>query len=60
MSQFFPLAHMYAFEPLPGPYAKLRDWADTQAGRVTTFNLALGEIANDVVMNLDIDHTSSS
>ncbi len=60
ISTFFPLAHIYAFEPLPGPYAKLRAWAQTRPERVSTFNLALGEAAGDMVMNLDLDHTSSS
>jgi FkbM family methyltransferase len=60
ISTFFPLAHIYAFEPLPGPYAKLKAWAERRPGKVTTFNVALGDISKDVVMNLDLDHTPSS
>lgn len=60
ISTFFPLAHIYAFEPLPGPYAQLKLWARTRPGTVSTFNLALGESAKDVTMSLHIGHTSSS
>src|SRR5437899_4779053 len=38
ISTLFPLAHIYAFEPLPRPYAILKAWAGARRGKVTTFN----------------------
>lgn len=60
ISTFFPLAHIYAFEPLPGPYAKLNAWADSRRVKVTTFNIALGDRATEIPMNLHVSHTPSS
>ena len=60
ISTFFPLAHIYAFEPLPGPYAKLKAWAESRRVNVTTFNVALGDRAIETAMNLHVNHTPSS
>src|SRR2546425_8783834 len=52
IATFFPLAHIYAFEPLPGPYARLKAWADRRRLKVTTFNVALGDRATEIAMNI--------
>lgn len=60
ISIFFPNARLYCFEPLPEPFDALTSWARTEKGRVTTFNLAIGEDESDVEMFLHEDHTPSS
>lgn len=40
--RIFPEAMIYSIEPVPACYTKLARWAETQNGRVRTFNLALG------------------
>lgn len=61
ISGIFPQARIYCFEPLPDPYAQLRIWADGQAGgRVSTFNVALGDRDADAVMQVHVDYTYSS
>ena len=57
---FFPSAKLYCFEPLPEPFLALSTWAKTQQDRVTTFNLALGDMEGEVEMILHEDHTPSS
>lgn len=60
ISKIFPRADIYCFEPLAGPFSTLRDWADTQNGRVRCFNLALGDEPCEIQMHLHINHTPSS
>jgi len=60
ISTIFPLAQIYAFEPLPGPYAKLKAWTESRRPNATLFNVALGERATETVMNLHVNHTPSS
>jgi len=36
----FPHAQVYCFEPLPGPFADLKEWARYEDRRVQVFNLA--------------------
>lgn len=60
ISSFFPKARLYCFEPLPEPFDTLTSWARTKKGRVTTFNLAIGEEEGKVEMFLHKDHTPSS
>ena len=59
-SALLPAARFYCFEPLPGPYAALSAWAETQQGRVKPFNLALGDREGATEMFLHQDHTPSS
>lgn len=60
ISGFFPEATIYCFEPLPEPFNKLSTWAKTQKGRVTPFNLAIGDKEGEAEMFLHEDHTPSS
>ncbi len=60
ISQPFPSAKLYCFEPLPGPYSNLSEWADRQKGRVVAFNLALGDEEKEIDMFLHETHTPSS
>ncbi len=60
ISAFFPSAMLYCFEPLPVPYDALSAWAKTQEGRVTTYNLAIGEKDAEVEMFFHKDHSPSS
>lgn len=60
MSEAFPKAQIYCFEPLSTPFNKLTDWAKTQNGRVHCFNIALGEEEGEVEMHANDGHTPSS
>ena len=56
-----PDATILCFEPLPGPFAELRAWADREgSGRIHAFNLALGEHAATAEMFEHVDHSPSS
>lgn len=55
-----PEAKVICFEPLPGPFAELKAWANGQNGWVTPFNLALGETEGAVEMFQHIGHSPSS
>lgn len=57
---FFPHAQLYCFEPLPGPFQRLSDWARTQDGRVRCFPVALGDQEGEIEMHLHEQHTPSS
>lgn len=59
VSTFYPGARLVCFEPLPGPFQKLQQWASGQAN-VTTFNLALGEEEGTATMFHHLDHSTSS
>jgi FkbM family methyltransferase len=61
-ARLFPDARLYSFEPLPAPYGKLSAWARAQSppGRVTAFNVALGDIEANAEMQLHVDYTYSS
>src|SRR5438874_9407931 len=58
MTALFPAARIYAFEPLPEPYAALAAWASRApggpAGRVTTFNRALGDRTMEAEMQVNV------
>jgi FkbM family methyltransferase len=59
--RLFPEAHVYCFEPLPGPFDELKQWADQhQGGKVTVFNVALGNREGTVEMFEHLDHSPSS
>ncbi len=60
VSGFFPRAHLYCFEPLPGPFEALSNWAKTQDGRVRCFPMALGDQEGEAEMHLHDQHTPSS
>lgn len=60
ISGFFPDADIYCFEPLPQPFAVLDKWAKTKNGRVTSFNIAIGEKGGEVEMFYHEDHSPSS
>jgi FkbM family methyltransferase len=60
ITRFRANAHLYAFEPLPGPNAKLKRWAETQGERVTSSIVALGDMCNDADIFLQVEHTYSS
>ncbi len=56
-----PDATILCFEPLSGPFAELRSWADREgSGRIHAFNLALGEHAGTAKMFEHVDHSPSS
>ena len=58
--RLFRDATIYCFEPLPQAYQILEDWAQTQQGKIKTFNMALGDEAGEVEMNVHLDHSASS
>ena len=58
--EFFPHARVYCFEPLPDPFEKLSQWADSQQGRVKVFNTALGENEGSAEMFCHLEHSPSS
>jgi len=60
ISNVFPEAHIYSFEPLPEPFKQLKEWADQQNGRATVFNVALGDREGEVKMFSHLDHSPSS
>lgn len=60
ISRFFPSAQLHCFEPLEGPYRELSSWAQTQNGRVTCYQLALGDQEQDAAMHVHQDHSESS
>jgi len=60
ISTFFPRAKLFCFEPLPEPFSALSSWADSQNGRVTALNLAIGAQDGEIEMFLHENHTPSS
>ena len=60
ISQFFPQARLYCFEPLAEPFAELQRWAATQSDRVRAFNVALGAEAGEAQMFRHVEHSASS
>jgi len=44
----FPNAHIYCFEPGGKAFRDLKRWADIQKGRVSVFNIALGDKEADL------------
>lgn len=57
--QHFPQANLFCFEPLPGPFRELSDWAGTHPD-VRIFNVALGEQPCTAEMFVHADHSPSS
>jgi FkbM family methyltransferase len=60
ISEAFPQAQIYCFEPLPLPFIRLESWVKTQGARVTAFNLALGREEGEVEMHYHPEHSPSS
>lgn len=60
VSEFFPEASLFCFEPLAEPYAILSAWAATQKGRVRCFQVALGDRDGEAVMHHHVEHSPSS
>lgn len=60
ISQIFPKASMYCFEPLPEAFEALERWALEQDGRVKTYNVALGKNEGEVEMFFHTKQTPSS
>jgi len=60
ISTIFPNAKIFCFEPLPGAYAELQQWADQQKGRVVALNLSIGMENREITMMLHEDHSPSS
>lgn len=60
ISQLFPNANIYAFEPLPTPFNKVKAWARKQNGKVTVFNLALGDSVKEIEIQQHLFFTASS
>jgi FkbM family methyltransferase len=60
ISNYFPQARIYCFEPLPEPFKILEKWAESRKGKVILFNVALGDIEGKVEMFSHLDHCFSS
>lgn len=60
ISEIFPSARIFCFEPLPGPFAELQRWAERQGGRVVAVNTALGAEDGEITMIFHEDHPPSS
>lgn len=60
ISEVFPGATIYCFEPLKTPFANLSRWAATQNGRVKCFNIGLGDSVGEVQMHFHENHSPSS
>ena len=60
MRRLFPAATIYAFEPQPSAFERLKRWADSQHGRVWPLKLALGEETGRSSMYFHVEHDSSS
>lgn len=56
----FPNASIYCFEPLPDVFEILNNWADSDSGKVKTFNTALGECTGKEKMFRHKNHSPSS
>ncbi len=60
ISRKFPAATVHSFEPLPEAFAKLREEAARNPGRIVPVNTALGADAGTVSMHSHLDHSPSS
>ena len=55
----FPGATIHCYEPLPGPYAKLKAWANPHPNIVVHL-MALGEVPGSARFHRHVDHSPSS
>jgi FkbM family methyltransferase len=60
ISNLFPGAHIYCFEPLPEPFKKLNQWAEKRKEKVKAFNIALGDREGMIEMFVHVEHSPSS
>lgn len=60
IAPIFTDAQIYCFEPLPGPYALLQQWALNQHGRIQTYNVAIGDEEGQVDMYEHVAFSPSS
>ncbi len=60
ISEIFPDAYIYSFEPLPEPFEELKKWAIQQNEKVKAFNLALGDTEGEIEMFSHIEYSPSS
>jgi len=61
ISQKFPKAQLYCFEPLPAAFQLLRTWAEsTHENKIIAFNMALGDKDGTVEMFYHTEHSPSS
>jgi FkbM family methyltransferase len=59
ISSIFQEATIYSFEPLPGPFFKLKSWASKNQ-RVIPMNIAIGNESGKIKMHFHKDHPASS
>jgi len=60
ITKIFKDAHIYCFEPLKESFETLEMWAESQKGRVSTFNMAVGDEMGEIDMFHHIEHCPSS
>lgn len=60
ISNVFPDAYIYSFEPLPASFKELCKWAEIKNKRIKVFNIALGEGESEVEMFYHSEHSPSS
>jgi len=61
ISSIFPEAHIYSFEPLGKPFKQLKEWAKAdRIGKITCYNLGLGDSEDILEMFNHIEHSPSS
>ena len=56
----FPDAIYHSFEPLPGPFAALDQWANSIGPQIQAHNVALGDCAGEIAMVHRLDNVHSS
>lgn len=60
ISRIFPMADLYCFEPLPGPFNKLKQWGERRGGKVHPYNIGIGEEEGEALMFKHTDFSLSS
>jgi FkbM family methyltransferase len=63
VTALLPQARVFCFEPLPGPFEQLRNWADSHGmngSRVIAINTALGDSEGEIEIFHHVEHTPSS
>src|SRR5499433_3557969 len=58
--KLFPEATIYCFEPTPGPFERLSQWAATQNGKVVTINLALSNTPGNATVYWNLERSGGS
>jgi len=60
ISTLLPEAHILCLEPLLEPFKELKKWAEKRDGKVTAFNVPLGDTEGTLEMFSHIEHSPSS